>query len=84
MVPFRLKNAPPYFQQGMDQILQLVQFCRCYIDDIIVSSSLLKEHLGHLEEVFRRLQEFGLEVHPEKCVFGAESIDFLGHHISVR
>ena len=23
----------------------------------------------------------GLKVHPGKCVFGADSIDFLGHHI---
>lgn len=33
--------------------------------------------------MFRRLWEFGLKVHPGKCVSGAESIDFLGYHISV-
>ena len=79
VVPFGLKNAPPYFQRRMDQVLQDLPFCRCYIDDIIVWSSSLREHL---EQVFRRLREFGLKVHPGKCVFGAESIDFFGHHIS--
>ena len=37
----------------------------------------------HLEDVLRLLREFGLKVHPGKCVCRAESIDFLGHHISV-
>ena len=63
-------------------MLRDLPFCRCYIDDIIVWSSSLGEHLEHLEQVFRRLREFGLKVHPGKYVFGAESIDFLGHHIS--
>ena len=36
VVPFGLKNAPPYFQRRMDQILQDLPFCRCYIDDIVI------------------------------------------------
>ena len=32
--------------------------------------------------VFDRLGKAGLKVHPGKCVFGADSIDFLGHRIS--
>ena len=82
VVPFGLKNAPPYFQRRMDQVLRDLPFCRCYIDDIIVWSSSLGEHLEHLEQVFRRLREFGLKVHPGKCVFGAESIDFLWFYFS--
>ena len=35
----------------------------------------------HLKAVSRRLQESELNVHLEKSVFGAESIDFLGHRI---
>ena len=34
--------------------------------------------------VFQRLREAGLKVHPGKCVFGADSIDFLGHRISAN
>ena len=34
-----------------------------------------------LEELLRRLRKEGLTVKPSKCVFGAESIEFLGHYI---
>ena len=82
VVPFGLKNAPPYFQRRMDQILQDLPFCRCYIDDIVIWSRNLEEHLHHLEVVFQLLRAAGLKVHPGKCVFAADNIDFLGHRIS--
>ena len=34
-----------------------------------------------LEELLRRLRKAGLTVKPSKCVFGAESVEFLGHCI---
>ena len=84
VVPFGLKNAPPYFQRRMDEVLRDLPFCRCYIDDIIVWSRSLAEHMKHLEIVFQRLRKAGLKVHPGKCVFGADGIDFLGHRISAN
>ena len=36
VVPFGLKNAPPYFQRRMDEVLWGLPFVRCYIDDIVV------------------------------------------------
>ena len=81
VVPFGLRNALPYFQRRMDHILRDLPFWRYYIDDIIIWSSSVEEHLKHLEE---RLREAGLKVHPGKCVFGADNIDFLGHHISTN
>ena len=44
----------------------------------------MEEHIQHLEEIFKRLQEAGLKVHPVKCVFGADNIDFLGRRISAN
>ena len=82
VVPFGLKNAPPYFQRRMDEVLQGLPFVRCYIDDIVVWSNNLEEHIQHLQQIFQRLREAGLKVHPGKCVFAANSIDFLGHRIS--
>ena len=84
VVPFGVKNAPPYFQRPMDHILRDLPFCRCYIDDIIVWSKSTGEHIRHLEEIFKRLREASLKVHPGKCVFGADGIDFLGHRISAN
>ena len=84
VVPFGLKNAPPYFQRRMDEVLKDLTFTRCYIDDIVIWSRSLEEHLQHLETVFKRLREAGLKVHPGKCVFCTDSIDFLGHRISAN
>jgi hypothetical protein len=63
-------------------VLGGLTFARCYIDDIVVWSASLKEHLLHLQEIFSRLRKAGLKVHPGKCLFAAESIDFLGHRVS--
>ena len=66
----------------MDHILRDLRFCRCYIDDIIIWSHNLAEHLEHLKEVFKRLREAGLKVHPGKCVFSSDSIDLLGNRLT--
>ena len=36
VVPFGLKNAPPFFQRLMDEMLVVLPFARCQIDDIII------------------------------------------------
>ena len=84
VVPFGLKNAPPYFQRRMDQIVRDLPFCKCYIDNIVIWSRNMGEHMHHLKQVSARLRTAGLKVHTGKCVFAAESIDFLGHRISTN
>ena len=59
MAPFGLKNAPPYFQRRMDQVLKDLHFARCYIDDIVVWRKSVEEHVEHLSQVFQRLREAG-------------------------
>jgi cleavage and polyadenylation specificity factor subunit 1 len=80
--PFGLRNAGQTFQRLMDQVLQDLPFVFVYLDDILVASASPEDHLIHLRSVFERLQQNSLIVSLEKCVFGATSIDFLGHHIS--
>ena len=61
--------------------LNLTQ-CLLYIDDIIVYSKTVEEHLERLEAVFRKLDEAGLKLKPSKCVFMCEEVKYLGHIIS--
>ena len=82
VVPFGLKNAPSYFQRQMDKVLSGLTFARCYIDDIVIWSATFEDHLEHLSAVFARLRGAQLKVHPGKCQFAVDSIDFLGHHVS--
>ena len=45
---FGLKIAPPIFQRKMDEIFrEYKRFVLVYVDDILVSSKDIKEHLGH-------------------------------------
>jgi len=77
-LPFGLKNAPVEFQRVMDRILAGLDFVRCYIDDIVVYNDTVEEHQIHLQIV---LKAHGLRLHPRKCKFFQESVEYLGHVI---
>ena len=59
-------------------------FAMGYLDDIIIFSKTEEEHLQHLEEIFVRLQKFGLKLKREKCSFFKKHIQYLGHLVSER
>ncbi|GBN04823.1 Transposon Ty3-I Gag-Pol polyprotein, partial [Araneus ventricosus] len=78
---FGLRNAAQTMQRLMDNALQGLDFCFVYIDDLLIASSSLEEHLDHLKQVFDRLRKFGLVLNRDKCVFAVENLSFLGHKI---
>ena len=84
MVPFGLAQAPSYFQQLMNQVLQGLDFAIAYLDNIIISNNNELEHLQHLETVFKRLQDAGLKLKESKCNFFRSQIDYLGHMLSAE
>lgn len=65
----------------MDTALRGLDFCFCYIDDILVASKSLEEHTKHLRTVFERLQEYGISLNVSKCNFGAGSVQYLSYAI---
>jgi len=81
VMPFGLKNAPIFFQQVMDQVLKRADFLKCYIDDVLVDSKGLLQHLAHLEELFKKLHEVNMKIHPKKCEFAVTSIIYFRHKI---
>jgi hypothetical protein len=81
VMPFGLKNAHVFFQQVMDQILEGVNFLKCYIDDILLHSKGLLQHLAHLEELFKRFHEVNMKIYPKKCEFVVTLVIYLGHKI---
>ena len=78
MMPFGLKNAPAKFQRVMDQTLAGLPFARCYIDDTLIFSRTLEEHLQHIDAVLQRLQSVGLKCHPGKCRFATTTVPLPG------
>ncbi len=81
VVPFGLKNAPVFFQQVMDQVLEGADFLKCYIDDVLMHSKGLLQHLAHLEELFKRLHEANMKIHPNNCEFVVTSVVYVGYKI---
>ena len=82
VMPFGLCNAPATFQRVIQKVLAgLNDFCSIYIDDILVFSRSVKEHLHHLAQVFERLRKIGLKLHPQKCRFAYPEVSYLGHVI---
>ena len=49
-----------------------------YMDDIIVKSKQTDQLMADLEQTFRKLQENGIKLNPEKCVFGVPRGMLLG------
>ncbi|XP_054818995.1 uncharacterized protein LOC129318287 [Prosopis cineraria] len=84
VMPFGLTNAPATFCTLMNKIFDpyLDRFVVVYLDDIVVYSNTLEEHVEHLQIVFKTLRENELYVKKEKCSFAMEEVSFLGHVIS--
>ena len=58
------------------------RFSLLYIDDIVIFSKSIEEHLTHLEEVFRRLLDANVKLNPEKCSFVKQRIVYLGRVVT--
>lgn len=83
-MPFGLCNAPSTFQRLMERIFgdQHCQSVLLYLDDVVVFSSTVAEHVERLDAVLGRLQREGLKAKLEKCSFFKPEVSYLGHIIS--
>ena len=84
VMPFGLTNAPSTFQRLMSMILAGLSWVTClvYLDDIIIFSQTVEEHLQRLTEVLRRLKEAGLKIKPSKCHLLCKSVRYLEYVVS--
>nr|CAH7755026.1 unnamed protein product [Callosobruchus chinensis] len=83
-MPFGLKNAPATFQRVMDNILRGIQNEKClvYLDDIIIFSTSLQEHITRLKEVFERLRQSNFKIQLDKSEFLKKEVAYLGHIVT--
>jgi hypothetical protein len=77
---FGLKNAGATYQRAMNLIfLNLLGIMlEIYIDDVIVKSDSMNNHLANLRLGLERMHRYGLKMNPLKCVFGVSAGKFLG------
>ena len=90
VMPFGLTNAPAVFQRLMQNVITGLNpeegpdFVSAYIDDILIFSRSLSDHIVHLNKVLERLVESGLKLQPLKCHFIRQEISYLGHVITTQ
>ena len=81
---FGLTNAVPTFQRLMMDVLNglIGKKCLIYLDDVLVLGRSLEEHVNNLKDVSGAIQEAGLKLNGNKCVFAKPSVKYLGYIIS--
>ncbi|GKV15219.1 hypothetical protein SLEP1_g26021 [Rubroshorea leprosula] len=86
MMPFGLKNAGATYQKMVTIVFraQIGRNLEVYVDDIVVKSLKVENHLTDLEETFNNLRKNKMRLNPAKCIFGVESEKFLGFMVSRR
>ncbi|GFN83016.1 Pol polyprotein [Plakobranchus ocellatus] len=87
----RYRRIPPHMLEEPSHLPEVMEDCFddinlkdmfVYIDDIIVFSTTMEEHLEKLRKVFCRLRDCGLKLAPQKCELLQREISFLGYQVS--
>jgi hypothetical protein len=81
VIPFKLTNTPTSCQRMINEQLHeyLDIFVIAYLDDILIYSETLEEHVQHVKKVLDKLRTAGLLLKPEKYNFHKDEITFLGY-----
>jgi hypothetical protein len=66
----------------MDRLFRHLPFVFTYLDDHLIASTTMEEHLEHLRIFFEILRDNGLTINPSKCSFAVSSVRFLWHMVS--
>ncbi|GBG92241.1 hypothetical protein CBR_g54784 [Chara braunii] len=85
--PLSVESTPPSRADAdADELARytadLEQYVLVYLNDILVYSRTLEEHLRHLRDVLDRLRRHGFYAKLSKCRFAQHKVDFLGHYVS--
>lgn len=62
----------------------LRNFVLVFMDDILVYSPTLQQHLQHLQEVFAVLNHHKFFLKRSKCLFAQEQLEYFGHIINAK
>ena len=83
-MPFRLKNAGSTYQRMMTRMFKpkLSKNIEVYIDDMVVKSKVVSEHVGDLGDIFEILRKHKLCLNASKWSFGVGSGKFLGYMVT--
>ena len=78
-MPFGLKNTPATFQRLINGVIAGLSGCEAYIDDVLLYSDSLEEHLQVIQAFFERLGHAKLTVNLIKSEFACGTVMYLRH-----
>ncbi len=83
---FGLKSAGATYQRAMNYIFHdlIGLLVEVYIDDILVKSKEVDDHIADLRKVFEITRKYGVKKNPTKCAFGVSARQFLGFLVHER
>lgn len=85
-LPFGLANAPSSYSRLVQMALDRLPsgFALGYIDDIIIHSQQLSDHVDHLRQVVMLHVDVGMKLNLQKCDIFKEEVQYLGHLVSAE
>ena len=81
VLPYGLSAAPATMQRLLQRLIGDLNLVP-YLDDIIVPTDSVSQHINLLESLFQRLEKAKLKLKPSKCFFGQEAVEYLGYVVS--
>lgn len=83
MAGMGFKNSPAYVQRQIDRLLRPCRaFARAYVDDIVILTKTLDEHLRHLSLIFSLFVKKGISIRPGKAFLGYPTVQLLGQKVN--
>ena len=88
-MPFGMCNASATFQRAITRALRNIvnregSKVMAYIDDIVIATETVEDHMIRLREVFNSLREAGFKMRVAKCDFMKSEIKYLGRAVSAE
>ena len=85
-MPFGMCNASATFQRAIARALRNIvnregSMVMTYIDDIVIATETVEDHMARLREVFECLREAGFKMRVAKCDFMKSEIKYLGRRV---
>ena len=82
---FGIATSPDFLKDLMNKLFfGFGSFCVIYVEDLLIFSDSLEQHLEHLERIFAKFRTSNLKVKLSKSDFFKEELEFLGHKIGIH
>ena len=77
-LPFGLKSAGEVFHKKVAMVFENIEGVVTSMDDILICGKTREEHDRRLIMVLKRAWDANLRLNPKKCMFGVNSLTFMG------